>query len=160
MFPRQVTSPGDAVRKQNKTPMLEITESSDRRLGWVGRDLKNHLVPPPCHGQGHLPPARAAFAHDKQRSYDASSKSRCLKWLMRMLPSCAQPGCAHASTRTCTKTHTCRGVLRLHKTHRVPGREISVLCLVVTARRFTPCFLLCLSLERGMKQNGFLLVNS
>ena len=22
---------------------------------WVGRDLKDHLVQPPCHGQGHLP---------------------------------------------------------------------------------------------------------
>ncbi|EOA97032.1 hypothetical protein Anapl_17450, partial [Anas platyrhynchos] len=22
---------------------------------WVGRDLKDHPVPPPCHGLGHLP---------------------------------------------------------------------------------------------------------
>ena len=22
---------------------------------WVRRDLKDHLVPTPCHGQGHLP---------------------------------------------------------------------------------------------------------
>ena len=22
---------------------------------WVGRDLKDHLVPTPCHEQGHLP---------------------------------------------------------------------------------------------------------
>ncbi|EOA93912.1 hypothetical protein Anapl_14400, partial [Anas platyrhynchos] len=29
-------------------------------LVWVGRDLKDHPVPAPCHGQGHLPPAQAA----------------------------------------------------------------------------------------------------
>jgi len=27
---------------------------------WVGRDLKDHLVPPPRHGQGHLPLEQAA----------------------------------------------------------------------------------------------------
>jgi len=27
---------------------------------WVGRDLKDHLVPPPRHGQGLLPPAQVA----------------------------------------------------------------------------------------------------
>jgi len=27
---------------------------------WVGRDLIDHLVPAPCHGQGPLPPAQAA----------------------------------------------------------------------------------------------------
>jgi len=27
---------------------------------WVGRDLEDHLVPTPCHEQGHLPPAHAA----------------------------------------------------------------------------------------------------
>jgi len=27
---------------------------------WVGRDLTDHLVPTPCHGQGPLPPAKVA----------------------------------------------------------------------------------------------------
>jgi len=27
---------------------------------WVGRDLKSHLVPIPCHEQGHLPPEQVA----------------------------------------------------------------------------------------------------
>ena len=27
---------------------------------WVGRDLETHLIPPPCHGQGPLPPAQGA----------------------------------------------------------------------------------------------------
>jgi len=27
---------------------------------WVGRDLKDHLFQPPCHGQGHLQVDRAA----------------------------------------------------------------------------------------------------
>ena len=30
------------------------------RLVWVGRDLIDHPVPAPCHGQGHLPPDQAA----------------------------------------------------------------------------------------------------
>ena len=29
-------------------------------LVWVGRDLKDHLVPTPSHRQGHLPPDQAA----------------------------------------------------------------------------------------------------
>jgi len=29
-------------------------------MGWVGRDLADHLVPAPCHGQGHLPPDQGA----------------------------------------------------------------------------------------------------
>lgn len=27
----------------------------NRRRVWVGRDFKTHLVPTPCHWQGHLP---------------------------------------------------------------------------------------------------------
>jgi len=27
---------------------------------WVGRDLKDQLIPTPCHGQGHLPPDQVA----------------------------------------------------------------------------------------------------
>ena len=27
---------------------------------WVGRDLTDHPVPTPCHGQGPLPPAQGA----------------------------------------------------------------------------------------------------
>jgi len=27
---------------------------------WVGRDRKDHPVPNPCHGQGHLPPDQIA----------------------------------------------------------------------------------------------------
>jgi len=39
----------------------KITESSSSdRMVWVGRDLIDHLVPTPCHGQGHLPPAQGA----------------------------------------------------------------------------------------------------
>lgn len=25
------------------------------RMVWVERDFKDHLIQPPCHGQGHLP---------------------------------------------------------------------------------------------------------
>ena len=32
----------------------------NHRMVWVGKDLKDHLVPPPCHGQGHLPLAQVA----------------------------------------------------------------------------------------------------
>jgi len=28
-------------------------------MAWVGRDLKEHLFPPPCHGQGCQPPSQA-----------------------------------------------------------------------------------------------------
>jgi len=27
----------------------------DHSMAWVGKDLKDHLVPALCHGQGHLP---------------------------------------------------------------------------------------------------------
>ena len=30
------------------------------RKVWVGRDLKGHLIPAPCHRQGHLPPDQVA----------------------------------------------------------------------------------------------------
>ena len=29
--------------------------SQNHRMVWVGRDLKDHLIPAPCHEQGHLP---------------------------------------------------------------------------------------------------------
>jgi len=29
--------------------------SQNHRMVWVGRDLTDHPVPTPCHGQGHLP---------------------------------------------------------------------------------------------------------
>jgi len=32
-----------------------IESNSLNRVVWVGRDLKAHLIPTPCHGQGHLP---------------------------------------------------------------------------------------------------------
>jgi len=35
-------------------------ESQNHSMVWVGRDLTDHPVPPPCHEQGHLPPAQGA----------------------------------------------------------------------------------------------------
>ncbi|KAK4821027.1 hypothetical protein QYF61_012113 [Mycteria americana] len=32
----------------------------NHRMVWVGRDLTDHPVPTPCHGQGHLPPDQVA----------------------------------------------------------------------------------------------------
>ncbi|KAJ7407078.1 hypothetical protein BTVI_63908 [Pitangus sulphuratus] len=63
------------VAQQNKTTYLSIKHCKRRlvkihilagiiaaddfilkgRMVWVERDLKDHLVPTPCHGQGHLP---------------------------------------------------------------------------------------------------------
>jgi len=40
--------------------MCPVTESQNHRLVWVGRDLTDHPVPPPCPGQGPLPPAQDA----------------------------------------------------------------------------------------------------
>jgi len=34
--------------------------SQNHRLVWVGRDLTDHPVPPPCPGQGPLPPEQGA----------------------------------------------------------------------------------------------------
>jgi len=36
------------------------TSGQNHRMVWVGRDLTDHLVPTPCHEQGHLPPAQVA----------------------------------------------------------------------------------------------------
>jgi len=36
-------------------PVKAPSFSSPLRIEWVGRDLKDHLVPTPCHGQTHLP---------------------------------------------------------------------------------------------------------
>lgn len=46
---RNHSSPGETC-----DVLLDI-EKQDSRLVWVGRNLKAHLVPPPCYGQGHLP---------------------------------------------------------------------------------------------------------
>lgn len=37
--------------------MVHFTELIERihRLVWVGKALKDHLVPAPCRGQGHIP---------------------------------------------------------------------------------------------------------
>lgn len=32
-----------------------MQKSSNHRMVWLGRDLKEHLIPTPCLGQGHLP---------------------------------------------------------------------------------------------------------
>jgi len=37
---------------------MPLIPQSYHRMAEVGRDLKNHPVPTPCHGQGH-PPAQA-----------------------------------------------------------------------------------------------------
>jgi len=37
-----------------------MAESQNHRMVWVGMDLKDHLVPSPCHEQGHLPLDRVA----------------------------------------------------------------------------------------------------
>jgi len=51
---RSINSEGLKIRKTSKKSRL------NHRMVWVGRDLKDHLVPSPCHGQGHLPLAHAA----------------------------------------------------------------------------------------------------
>ena len=38
--------------------LLYRITGSHNDLGWTGRDLKGHLVPPPCHGQGCHPPVQ------------------------------------------------------------------------------------------------------
>jgi len=49
--------PKRAMTKQNYVQEIKIriSESQNHRMVWVGRDLTYHLVPTPCHGQGHLP---------------------------------------------------------------------------------------------------------
>lgn len=32
-----------------------VTELENPGIARIGRDLKAHLIPTPCHGQGHLP---------------------------------------------------------------------------------------------------------
>ena len=39
---------------------LVIKESKNRRMVWVGRDIKQHPVPTPCHGQSCHPLDQAA----------------------------------------------------------------------------------------------------
>ncbi|KAK4808149.1 hypothetical protein QYF61_000129 [Mycteria americana] len=43
------------VAEKGQNPKLKTS-----KLVWVGRDLKDHRVPPPCHGQGCLPLEQAA----------------------------------------------------------------------------------------------------
>lgn len=40
-----------SVLEQQKGCVLE----QNYRMGWAGKDLKDHLIPNPCHGQGHPP---------------------------------------------------------------------------------------------------------
>lgn len=40
--------------------MCPILKSWNHGMGGVGKDLKNHLVPPPWSGQGHLPLGQVA----------------------------------------------------------------------------------------------------
>ena len=37
-----------------------LIESQNHRVVRIGRVLTDHLVPTPCHGQGHLPPDQVA----------------------------------------------------------------------------------------------------
>lgn len=32
-----------------------MQKTQNHRMVWVERDLRDHPVPAPCHGQGHLP---------------------------------------------------------------------------------------------------------
>uniref|UniRef100_A0A672UYG8 Tripartite motif containing 65 n=1 Tax=Strigops habroptila TaxID=2489341 RepID=A0A672UYG8_STRHB len=52
-----------------QVPSYRTTYTQNHRMVWVGRDLKAHSVPTPCHGQGHLP----------------------LELLLEDLPSCVAP---------------------------------------------------------------------
>ena len=40
-------------------------ESSNSKMVWVGRDLRAHPVPTPCHGQGCHPAAQTAQGHNQ-----------------------------------------------------------------------------------------------
>jgi len=39
-------------RERKKKPLIV----KNHRMAWVGRDLKDHQAPTPCHRQGHQPP--------------------------------------------------------------------------------------------------------
>ena len=41
-------------------PLLHLLGSQNHSMVWLGRDLEDHLVPKPCHGQGRLPPDQVA----------------------------------------------------------------------------------------------------
>lgn len=49
-------------------------------MGWVGTDLKDHLVPCPCHGQGHLPLGQAA------KGFAQPGSEHCQCWGIHNLP--------------------------------------------------------------------------
>lgn len=38
----------------NTRSCLSYVVSQNWRVAWIGRDLKDHLIPAPCPGQGHL----------------------------------------------------------------------------------------------------------
>jgi len=40
--------------------------TQNHRMVWVGRDLEDHLVLTPCHGQGHLPLDPVAHGLDQK----------------------------------------------------------------------------------------------
>ena len=57
--PAEVHCPmGRGDRREPPAPCVH--QGMNHRKVWVGRDLKDHPVPTPCHRQGHLPPAQAA----------------------------------------------------------------------------------------------------
>jgi len=48
-------------------------------MAWVGRDLKDHLVPTPCHGQGHFSldqVAQALFLEEFETRLDGAIQER------------------------------------------------------------------------------------
>lgn len=51
--------------------LLKTAGNENPRVVWVERDRKEHLVPTPCHGQGHLP-----IGHDAQ-----SLSHRVIGWI-------------------------------------------------------------------------------
>ena len=58
-----------SLNSTGKLRLLQGQRASDgqlpfHRMLWVGRDLEDPSVPPPCHGQGPLPPAQGAPSPD------------------------------------------------------------------------------------------------
>lgn len=83
----RVTSSCQELRHQKCNPRTRAFNS--HRMVWVGRDLKAHLAPTPCHGQGHPPPDQVAQIHIQpglNTSRDGASTSSlgslCLTTLM------------------------------------------------------------------------------
>lgn len=57
---------------------------------WVGKDHKNHLVPPSCHGQGCVPPAQAAQSpvQPGTQCFQEHPSTRCLSRQPMPVPHC------------------------------------------------------------------------